>query len=74
MWQTPFSLCSAKDETDHVSHLFSEDFVFLELILLAFPVTSDFCRAQEMLCFYKLPSFFFHCSGGSDVLVRLSTF
>ena len=56
--QPHFSLCSTKDELDHVSHLFSESLVTLELILLAFSVTWDFCGAQKKLCFYKLPSFF----------------
>ena len=54
MLPTPFSLCSAKDEIDQLSHLFSEGLVIQELILLAFPLTSEFYWDQEMLCFYKL--------------------
>lgn len=43
VWQPHFLLCPAKGEIDHVSHLFSKGFVTLEVILLAYPMISDFC-------------------------------
>lgn len=49
VWQIHFSLCSAKGEIDHVSDLFSKDLVTLEVMLLAFSVTSDFFLVQELL-------------------------